>query len=95
MTHSTGILNTQEPQKETDNKNSFKIEDIANSPFTKVSGGEEVFVALGQYRLTDETISRKEVDKLEAMIKKTDWRFLCAVIGAITKQTVDTYKGEL
>lgn len=85
-----------EDAKETNSKSYSEIskEQIGDSPFEKISGGDEVFIALGQYRLTGER-DDKQLAKLEKAIKGTDWKFMVAVIGAIAKQTVDQYRGEL
>lgn len=67
---------------------------VGETPFVRVTGPDASFIALGQYRLTPGTVDEKKLDKLEAQLKKTDWEFMIAVIGAITKQTVDTYQYE-
>lgn len=80
----------------TDNSNSGEVrtEQIGNTPFVKVSSDNDGFIALGQYRLTDSTTG-EELDSIEEEIKNMNWKFMIAVIGAITKQTVETYKSEL
>lgn len=71
------------------------ITQVEGTPFIRVLGVEQSFIALGQYRLTEGTVDEKKLNKLEGQLKKMDWEFMIAVIGAITKQVVETYREEL
>lgn len=77
-----------------ENYSERSVKQIGETPFIEVVEGGKRFIALGQYRLT-EGESRAAVDKLIKRLTKEDWKFMIAVIGAITDQTIKTYKGEL
>lgn len=84
---------------ETNNSNSskeelIKREEIVDTPFIKITNENGVFLTMGSYRLTD-VLNETEILELEMEIKRTNWKFLTAVIGVITNQTILTYKGEL
>lgn len=79
--------------KETSNSSSskeelIKTEEIEGTPFTIIRVEGETRIALGQFAVT-ETLTKEDEKKTIAKIKKTDWNFMLAVLGAITIQTVE------
>lgn len=79
--------------QETNNSNSgkeelIKTENIDGTPFTIITVENETRIALGQFAVTD-NLTEKEVINTVKQIKKQDWNFLIAVLGAITIQTVE------
>lgn len=83
---------------ETNNSNSgeelIKQTEIEGTPFKKIETAAGNWIALGQYRLTD-LIGDVELELKVMELQRTDWQMMIAIIGAVTNQTVLTYKGEL
>lgn len=71
-----------------------KQEEIEGTPFKLVTTEKGAFIAMGQYRLT-EVQAEEELRKYVATMAEMNWEFITAVIGAITKQTILTFKGEI
>lgn len=91
------ISNTGIDANEQNNSKSselVKTEQIGKTPFVLVKREDENtgFVALGQYKLTEEGITMKGAETLTG---GEDWEFMIAVIGAITNQTIQTYLTEI
>lgn len=92
-------LNIGIDAKEVNKENSsseeiIKTKQIGKTPFVLTMIDEEGkgCIAIGQYKLQDEPVTMKEA---ETITGGEDWKFMIAVIGAITDQIVRTYKGEL
>lgn len=77
-----------------ENSGNVKTEQIGETPFVKITSDNENFIALGQYRLTSEETG-ESLEEIEKEIKAMNWKFMIAVIGAITNQTIQTYKNEI
>lgn len=95
MMDTTSIQESFGDAKEVDSSKSSELiqrEVVGESPFEKISNGEERFIVLGQYRLTGE-FSEREMAKLEKQIKGMNWKFMIAVIGAIAHMEVERLKG--
>lgn len=73
----------------------IKKEEIAGTPFKWITAEDKTFLTLGQYRLTGNIQTQQEITKITKTLKNTDWEIMCALIGAIVNQTIQTYKGEL
>lgn len=90
----SGINAPETNKPNSGSKELIKQTEIEGTPFKKIETENEMFIGIGNYRLTDK-LNEFEGDLLELELKRTNWKFMIAVIGAITNQTVLTYKGEL
>lgn len=92
---STGIGASELNKSNSSSEEIIKAEQIGDTPFllVKQNGSEKGFVAIGEYKLTETEVSMREA---EVLTGGEDWKFMIAVIGAITDQIVRTYtKGEI
>lgn len=83
-------------QSSSESEQLVKTEQIKETPFVWVPGDEnanegEGFMALGQYKIWD-NVTKKQC---EVELDGINWEVMIAIIGAITDQTIRTYKGEL
>lgn len=93
-TLSIGLDTKNQNNENSSSQELLKREKIKETPFVHVRMGDEKmgFIALGQYKLTEELVSLKEA---ESITGGEDWKFMIAVIGAITNQTVLVYLNEI
>ena len=74
-------------QTEKENLNEEKVnityEPVKGTPFTAVKQGEDHFILLGNYKVTDNYETEAEAKK---QIKTNNWQFLMAVISVMIEQ---------
>lgn len=86
-------ITANETNKENSGEQIIQTE-VEGTPFkwVKLHQNTGVFLALGQYRLT-ETMEGDKAYFVTEELKKTNWEMMIAIIGAVTQQTVNTIKG--
>lgn len=79
-------LSTQNNAQET-HKNGSLIErtKIEGTPFTLINDGEKEFLAMGDYRLTEDLTNEIEID---AYIEKNKWQLIMRIAGIVTEKTL-------
>lgn len=65
----------------------IKQEEIAGTPFRRVTTEEGEFISLGIKRLT-ELESKEQIDEKIEELQKINWKFMLSVMSVLTQETV-------